>query len=343
MTNTKLRGVALHEVPEIEQLRSCENFGRGTCPSCYAEPLLRLRKRSSRHVHKAASRTGLLRLGTYIEVQAAQWAEFKAGTGRWDCCGASWVREDFPKRYYFLVTRGLLDRAFYRRVLEDPYCVNLQVSVDALPKPTPESSLVEPLGGFFVIPRLDRLAWFQSDPKVIFRFKTTPRNVAAFSALGIPTHRIMETPLRDGGVVYGKATPLEAAGWPLPSFGRCNTRCEDCHLENGMLLCAARPGSLARVLAAPRPPPPRHTFEKVPIKWKEEALRCLREHGGSCTVQEAYAWFGREFPVLRVGKDPRFRIRVALQDVGVQTGERGRWHLPAQPTLASFAAKEEAL
>lgn len=332
MTNTKLKGVHLAEVPEVEQLRACTYFGAGLCPRCYAEPLLKLRVQNSRHVHKAAPPNGLLRLGTYIEILPAHWAAFKAGEGAWDCCGATWTRPDFPKRHYFLITRGLLPPAFYEAVLADPYCVNVQVSVDILPKRT--------------IPPKDRLAWFLAQGKTIFRFKTTPTNAAAFAALaeelGIPRSRVMETPLRQGGSLYGKDTPLQAHGWAWQGFGRCNTKCGDCKAENGVLLCAARPRALEAILGAPRGPPPRHAYEPEQVHWQAEARRCLVEHGGQCTVQEAYAWFAREHPSLEHGKGGwRFRVRVALQGVGVNV-TRGSWALPrTQAPLDAYAAEVE--
>ena len=71
----------LVECIEVEQRRPCTFFGEGLCPSCYAEPLLKLRIQNAKHIHNATPKYGLIRLGTYIEVTHDLWRQFKAGEG----------------------------------------------------------------------------------------------------------------------------------------------------------------------------------------------------------------------------------------------------------------------
>lgn len=223
-------------------------------------------------------------------------------------------------------------------MLADPLLVNLQISVDILPEL-----------GYAVVPDKERLKWFLKYKNVIFRFKTTDPLVSRFidlaNELRIPGGRIMETPLREPKHphYYSMVTPLEKAGWDTQSFGRCNTKCEDCRYENGLLLCAANASMLSILPTIKRPPPPRLTWPAMKstedIKWKAEAVRCMLEHGGQVTVQQAYKWFLREYPILEHGKASYdMKIRYALQRAGYQSQEKATWVLRPryQNTLLAF-------
>ncbi len=331
-SNLKMSGAGLVPCPEVEQLRPCVLFGKGLCPECYAEPLLKLRLATSRrrrstpnHRHEGTARRGLIRLGTYREILPDDYAAFKAGEGVWDCCGARWLRPDFPNRSYFLISRGLLPLSFYERVALDPRCVNIQISTDILPTGA-------------VVPPEDRLVELARIPKVIFRAKSTGENAPLFGPLfdriAVQAGRVMETPLRsrvmetklvEGHFAYGRETPLQKAGWDWRTFLRCNTACADCVKENGLLACAARPAALRGLATRARAPPPRHTLRLDAIGWASEAKACIADHGGRVTVTEAYAWFAERHPELVVGKPSwQFKVRVALQRAG-RSGERGEW------------------
>ena len=225
-----------------------------------------------------------------------------------------------------MISRGLSELSFYEKMLQDRYIANLQVSVDVLPE---LDSLL--------VPDRERLSWFVKYPNVIFRFKTTTYNVHHFmrlqEELGIPRMRVMETPLRlpELSHIYGTRTYLEEAGWKTSTFGRCNTMCQNCHAENGVLLCAAKAPLLERLPFIERPPPPRYRSHQVRLPkgavWKREAIACMTEHGGKCTVQEAYAWYLKKYPVLEFGKPNwTFKVRVALQRAGVSAGQ-STWKL----------------
>ena len=333
--NVKMGDSGLLTCFEVEQLKPCKFFFTGTCKSCYAEKLLKMRRKTSRHIHKATPGIGLIRLGTYKEVTEEDWLAFKAGKGTWDCCGAEWVRADFPQRKYFLITRGLEPLSFYEKVLDDPDCVNVQVSTDIYPE----------LDGA-TLPEEGRLAWFATHDKVVFRFKTMAENHLAFlglaERLGLTGERrkwIMETPLRqaDAPHAYGTTTFLERAGWDPRTFGRCNTSCEDCVKENGMLLCGATPTSLAKVA---KPLPPRMTYaggvspevQMMQLKghWRDLTVGWMRENGGRATLSTLYQAAIRDFPVLAKGKPGyALKIRQNVQKVGVQVG-RGEWELAGQ-------------
>jgi hypothetical protein len=320
VANLKMEGAHLHNCPEVEQLRPCEFFGQGLCPSCYALPLLKLRRATSGHVHKATPRGGVVRLGTYLEVTPAMWADFKAGRGRWDCCDAEWVREDFRTRPYFLITRGLAPLDFYAAVLADPACVNVQVSTDILPDGR-------------IVPDRERLAWFAGQPKAIFRAKSTPENARAWAplvdGLSIPRARVMETPLREGSHAYGKETPLQRVGWYWRDFLRCNSTCAACPRENGVLACVVRPRTLATLAQRPREEPPRHGLPLHALAWAEETRRALAELGGTARVADLYRWFERRHPGVVAGKPNwQFKVRVAVQRVGVRTEDGKGWRLP---------------
>lgn len=339
-----MEGAGLVPCPEVEQLRPCVFFGKGLCPDCYAEPALKMRLSTSRkrrstpgHDHAGTERSGLIRLGTYREILPDDWSAFKAGEGGWDCCGKRWSRPDFLHRPYFLITRGLSFLSFYERVLSDPACVNVQVSVDM------DADGV-------TVPNEERLAWFAAFPKVIFRAKTTSENAGYWSGLvdrlSIAVGRVMETPLRsrvmetklqEGHFAYGRRTRLEAAGWDWRTFLRCNTSCADCRKENGVTACAVRPATLLHLATRARPEPPRHTLTLHAIAWADEARRCLAEHGGRVTTKEAYAWFAARFPVLVVGKPSwQFKVRVALQRSGVRSDDGRAWESEVAP-LEAFA------
>ncbi len=105
---------------EIEQLRPCALFGKGKCPSCYAENLHKLRRATSRHVHKETPKHGLIRLGTYIEIQPPMWEAFKRGEGKWDCCGMIWKRHDFRTRFYFMISLRLKPSILLRKGSQRP-------------------------------------------------------------------------------------------------------------------------------------------------------------------------------------------------------------------------------
>lgn len=346
MANLKMTGAGLVDCPEIEQLRGCIFFKgekSDPCPDCYALPLLKLRLKTAApraenrpgHGHPSTARRGLIRLGTYREILPADWRAFKRGEGTWDCCGAPWERHDFRTRNYFLITRGLNPDGFYEEVAADPLCVNIQVSVDLWPDGR-------------LIPDENRLRQFALNPKVIFRAKTTPQNAKLwgplFDRLQVVVGRVMETPLRsrvmetkliEGAFAYGRETLLQQAGWKWQTFLRCNTACADCVKENGVTACAARPPTLLTLATRRRPDPPRHTYRLHHLKWADEARRCIAEHGGRVTVQEAYAWFTRRHPELAVAKPNwQFKVRVALQRAGVMA-EEGGWRATA-PNLESY-------
>jgi hypothetical protein len=318
--NLKLDDAGLLVCREIEQLRSCSLFG-GKCimssiKACYAEKAIKLRRRNSRHIHNETGprEAGLIRLGVYIEVTPELWAQFKAGRGTWACCGQEWVREDFPTRPYFLITRGVWDKEFYEKVLADPYCVNVQVSC----------SIFEELGGE-VDPSREKLAWFAQFDKVIFRFGTTEQNAETFSHLaseiGIRRWKVMETPMRLRGAphYYGTRTYLEDAGWNWREFGRCNTECADCVLENGTTLCAARPRILP-ILAQKegRTPPPRTIPGRIPInveEWRVEVISALNELGGQARTRDVYEVLQKRFPMIQKLKPGwTFRVRELIQE-----------------------------
>jgi hypothetical protein len=217
--NTKMIGTSIVMCPEIERADPCIYFGKGLCPNCYAERLWPLRRHSWREKARTPL-TGLIRLGTWREILPEDYEKFKS---------------IFPERYFFLITRGLLSPAFYEKVNSDPFCVNLQVSVDIINNK--------------VIPPEEKLSKFTELSKVLFRFKTLDENVDAFidlaRKLGIPFYRILETPLRlPGGHKLYDPTPMSKK-LPLNLFFRCNTKCVDCPKENGVLVCAVNPEKLA--------------------------------------------------------------------------------------------------
>jgi hypothetical protein len=216
--NSKMVGTPIVMCPEIERADRCIYFGKGLCPNCYAERLWPLRRHSWKGKAKTPP-TGLIRLGTWREILPDDYEKFKSM---------------FPQRHFFLITRGLLPLAFYEKVNSDPFCVNLQVSVDVI--------------GNEVIPSEEKLSKLARLSKVLFRFKTLDENVNIFidlaRRLGIPFYRILETPLRlPGGCKLYDPTPMSKK---LPSnlFFRCNTKCADCSKENGVLVCAINPEKL---------------------------------------------------------------------------------------------------
>lgn len=316
--NLKMEDAGLAVCREIEQLRGCSLFG-GKCVmsrinACYAEKAIKIRRKNSRHIHGSTPLDGVIRLGVYIEVTPELWAEFKAGHGKWACCGEEWTREDFPTRSYFLITRGIWSEEFYTKVLNDPYCLNVQVS----------TSIFEELGDT-VDPAPAKLAWFAKQEKVIFRYGTTTENVHKFvkltEDLGIPRYRIMETPMRLKGRphYYNTRTYLEDAGWKWQEFGRCNTECKDCVKENGTTLCAARPRLLPILGQKVRAPPVRVIAGEIPRnvpEWREEVVSAMNELGGEAQTRQVYAVIEGRFPLLSKLKPGwKFRVRVLIQEV----------------------------
>jgi len=327
--------------PEVEQFQPCIYFGKGLCPSCYAELDYPSRMAVHRHGHPRTPLDGVIRLGVNLEILPTMWETFKRGEGVWLCCKPdcklcrygehtpNWIRPDFRTRPYYLITRGLADSPFYERVLADkPYIRNIQVSVDVLNhefKP-----IAYPGQDAILIPDRERLAWFNQFPDVMFRFKTTDLNVHTFVALQeelrIPTYRIMETPLRIPGHphLYGTTTPLEKiGGWPTRTFGRCNTKCEYCVKENGVLLCAVNGVYLKLMPSIVRPPPYRLANPQVKLpegaEWRDEAVLCMRAHGGHVTLPQAKIWLLRKYPDLEYAKGSwYYKFRVAIQRVGMR-------------------------
>ena len=337
IVNSKMSGVPLIECHEIEQLHPCIYFDDPKVPCslyCYAKPLMNLRKASSTHVHKATKRKGLIRLGTYIEVLPEMYDQFKAGRGKWSCCGEEWHRVDFPTRRYFMITRGLLDLSFYGKVNADPLSVNIQVSTDI----DSETQVL--------VPDMEKLAELAKLNKVLFRFKSHMGNAHLWAdvvrRLELSVGRVMETPIRSrvmetkllaGHFAYGKQTALEKVGWKTGDFMRCNTACKDCFKENGFLACAVTPGMMARLTDIRRPDPPRHTYDLHAIKWRVESTRALTELGGEASVQDVYAWFQKNHPELEVGKPGwRFKVRAGLNGAGDRVA-RGRWRLSEEQAL----------
>jgi hypothetical protein len=330
---------------------ACIHFENEAVPcskTCYSKKLIKIRRRNARErcpYHEETPRTGPIRLGDYIEITPEKWAAFKAGRGRWPCCGKEWVRPDFAERPYFMISRGLPsgwtevpgDLEYYARVLADPRLINLQVSVDIVPE----------LGGA-VTPSRGRLAWLAQSPKVMFRFKTTDRNVEAFKALaeelGIRRRAVMETPLRERGVPheYGTTTPLEAAGWRSSEFGRCNSSCGDCRYENGLTLCLATPAALRAVDGRREslPVPPRHKFGGIPYTveaWRDEVREAMRGLGGRAQTRQMYAEIERKFPTVSKARPGwKFRVRVELQGMAEpdKTSYPAVWRLHAEEMRA---------
>jgi hypothetical protein len=224
--NRKMMGTQIVMCPEIERADPCIYFGKGFCPNCYAERLWFLRKQSWKGRTKTPAK-GLIRLGTWREILPQDYERFKSL---------------FPYRYFFLITRGLLPMWFYEKINSDQFCVNLQVSVDIVNNK--------------VIPTEEKLLKFSKLSKILYRFKTLPSNVDAFvelsQKLGIPSCRILETPLR---LPYGQKlydpTPMSKR-LAKNSFLRCNTECIDCTKENGTLVCAINPEKFNSLVNLPQ-------------------------------------------------------------------------------------------
>lgn len=167
-------------------------------------------------VWKGATKTpaeGTIRLGTWREILPEDYRRFKSM---------------FPKRNFYLMTRGLLPFEFYEEVNSDPFCFSIQVAVDIIDS--------QP------IPPKERLREFTRLSKVLYRFKPLPENAQSFLALaqevGIPHCRILEQAHRlpHGHKLY-EPTPL-LKYLPKDSYFRCNTKCKDCRKENGVTVCA---------------------------------------------------------------------------------------------------------
>lgn len=322
VTSPKLSGSTIVWCPEVEQAEPCKFFGEGLCPGCYSEKLWRVRRSNWKGGGKTSPR-GLIRLGTYIEVTEPLYDRFKSL---------------FPARAFFLITRGLEPESYYLRLQSDPRCLNVQISVDILRTET----------GATTIPDESRIAWFLSAiPKSIIRFKTLERdatdkkitklslkrNVEDFLALRdrlqIPRTRIMETPLRLPGVPHlaHQQTPLESAGWPTWSFIRCNSPCQGCRAENGVLGCAITPKIASRLEHLQPWDPPRATEADVRlvelagrIKWGAIVCQALANLGSSAQTREVYAEVQRLRPEVTALTFWKTSVRQALQRVARRPG-----------------------
>ncbi len=296
-----MRGQRIVEVPEIEGSLPCQFFGKGTCPGCYSEAVYRIRKVKVTGKGRTPKK-GLLRAGVWREWTHEDWKRFKAL---------------FPDRRYFLVSRGFWERGQYEEILRDPNCVNLQISTWLR-------------GGEFV-PSKETVRWLlQASTKVIVRLITDAENAPRFAELVKETGlwwRFMETPLRKPGgtKTYGTRTPLQDLGVRVGI--RCNTHCEDCVKENGILGCAATAEMLRRISSLPEFRPERREPEpRVRYPWTEITGSALRALGGEATLQELYS----KVLELRPGidKNPMWQIRIRsrVQEIGENTG-RGRWRM----------------
>lgn len=299
--NAKMVGSHIVECPEIEEAKACIHFdaeGRASpkCPGCYALALFPMR-RAGWKSKQETPRRGLIRLGTWREITKEDYGAFLAGRGV-RANGDEWVRPDLPRRAHFVITRGLEPKELYRQMLDNPRCLNIQVSVD----------IIKTAAGTTQWPSDERLQWFQQFGKVLFRFKalgddvtrsgvTYQRNVEEFTALadriGIPYGRVLETPLRlSGNRQYHTETPLEAAGWNPTKFWRCNSECSDCGTtptkqgENQFLVCAATETILRRIQNVV---PAR--VEKQPrlkVAWKDVVMGVIEKHEGPIALPQLY-------------------------------------------------------
>lgn len=352
--NRKLGDSGIVDCPQIEEAKPCiymegPSFAQSPkCPGCWASRLWKIRNANWRETGKLTPEGGFIRLGNWKEILPEEWESFKAGRGlRSD--GTLWEQPSLSTRPYFLITRGLLSEDFYRRVAADPYCLNIQVSTDINRRSG--SSLEQ-------IPGDDRLRFFLDIPKVIFRFKTLAghsklgpdvfmANVEKFvelaDRLSIPSHRILETPLRLGDHSYQTTTPLEGIGWDPRRFMRCNSKCDDCPGkdgagENRILACGAT-ARMLDILAKKGNILPRRV-EKVPkdrIPWTALVTRALNEQGGEAELSVLYAVMKRLEP--KVLRNPLWdvKVRQVVQRIATRTGP-GTWKLgreaaSALPTL----------
>jgi hypothetical protein len=280
------------------------------CPGCWSAALFKVRRANGRKGRSKVQKTprkGLVRLGTWREIPYEDWKAFKAGRGTTPA-GVDWEDASLPNRFYFLITRGLEESAYYEEVSRDPKALNIQVSVDII---------IDETGRTRQIPHDARLRELAAMPKVMFRFKTLSetrihkgltfqRNVERFVALrerlGIAPVRILETPLRLGTHSYGEDTPLQKLALPMlpsSSFMRCNSPCQDCRGENSVLACAATERILERLskvgtatpVRAPKPP-------EVHIDWTTLAKTALDNLGGTSPLKAIYAEVRRLEPAV---------------------------------------------
>ncbi len=299
--NTKMRGQRIVEVPEIEGNLPCQFFGKGTCPGCYSETLYRVRRAKVTGTAKTPPR-GLLRAGVWREWTPEDWKRFKSV---------------FPSRQYFLVTRGLWSKEYYAQVLEDPNCVNLQVSAWFV-------------GGPFS-PDVELIKWLLStSEKTIIRLITAKESAPTYAelvkSLGM-WWRFMETPWRrpGGPKTYGTETPLEALGVRVGI--RCNTPCEECIKENGFLGCAVTSQFMKIIPRLPEFRPARHKPEsRVRFEWKRLTREALERLGGEASLQELYAEVTDHEPGVSAAPLWQVRIRGRVQELATNVG-RGRWRM----------------
>jgi hypothetical protein len=297
--NTKMRGQRIVEVPEIEGNLPCQFFGKGTCPGCYSEPLYRIRRVKVKGTARTPAR-GLLRAGVWREWTPDDWKRFKSM---------------YPSRRYFLVTRGLWEKAHYEQLLQDTYCVNVQVSTWYI-------------GGTFS-PDIELLRWLLSvSQKTVIRLVSSKETAHAYGELverlGM-WWRFMETPWREphGPKTYGTKTPLEAAGVRVGI--RCNTSCEDCIGENGFLGCAVTAEFLKRIPSLPQFTPTRHEpEERIRFEWSRLTTEALEMLGGEASLQELYAKVQELEPRVSTNHLWQVRIRSRIQELATNVG-RGRW------------------
>jgi len=310
--NIKMRGQRIVEVPEIEGSLPCQYFGKNLCAGCYSEDVYRIR-RVKVTGRARTPRKGLLRAGVWREWTYEDWKRLK---------------QLFPERRYFLVSRGLWKPEHYEEVLRDPSCVNLQVSTWHV--------------GDGFSPDRQTLQWLLStSPKTIIRLLTTQENAPSFAELVKETGmwwRFMETPLRrHGGMkTYGTETPLQALGVRVGI--RCNTPCEDCTRENGILGCAATAQMLERIPSLPEFRPERHEpTPKVRYAWSEITVKALRSLGGKASLQELYERAKEQNPGIEKNAMWQIRVRSRVQELGTNVG-RGRWALK-EPQLVMVKAR----
>ena len=307
-----MRGQRIVEVPEIEGNTPCQLFGKGTCPGCYSETLYPIRRAKVKGNAKTPPR-GLLRAGVWREWTPDDWKRFKSM---------------YPTRRYFLVTRGLWSKEHHEQVLDDPYCVNVQVSTWRI-------------GGEFS-PDIEMLRWLLStSEKTIIRLISSRETASEFAALVKELGawwRLMETPLRQSGgpKTYGTETPLQAAGVKVGI--RCNTPCEECIKENGFLGCAVTAEFLKRIPSLPEFTPERHAPEpRIRFPWSEVTTSSLLALGGEASLQDLYAKARELYPKIETSPLWQIRIRARVQEIAINVG-RGRWRIagaskPSNPEM----------
>lgn len=340
--NHKMGDSGIVGVPEIEGTKPCiymtgEKFTDSPmCPGCYAAATGPQRRATSGG-RASTPEKGLIRLGTNREILPEDYDAFVAGRGVREN-GEAWVRPDFQTRNHFLITRGILDWAFYERIMPNPHLINVQVSVDIL------------VTGDEIrqIPDDARLRQFLAHGKVMFRFKTLAapakepggdmfgENVRLFQELrdrlGIPKHRILETPLRlSMNRTYQTLTPLEAAGEDSREFTRCNSECGSCgsskpgEAENRVMVCGATEKVLAMLARIGNTVPLRvEAKPRVKIPWTELTRRAWISLGGTASLQDIYAKVRELEPAAAHNLGLTTRVRGIVQSNG-ENISRGVW------------------